>query len=375
MVFKGDGNMSELDIAILAPMDERVPPLKYGGIERVVDGLTTALAKLGHRVTLYASGDSVVPEGVELVPCTESAVRLRREAEDKVTRSALSAFGLAEAIKHMRDQQKQGRVFDIIHNHFGPEYLSVRDLMLNEIQAPRLTTFHGPLYGMQYQTFFTKGGFLGNEPVVNISKNQKTHLPGANYVSLVYNGVDTEKLQFNPKNRDKLAFIGRSHKDKGIDDAIEIAAGAERNLIIAAKVDQNDRDWHESEVEPLLKRYKGLVEFYGEADDTEKSEILDDCDLLAPLNWAEPFGLVYAEALAKGSASVARPLGAVPEIVKNGKTGILSRTNKELIRRIRSGELERIDRTLCRQDAEDIFSYDVMTSGYLGAYGVVLARH
>jgi hypothetical protein len=45
-------------IAQVAPLYESVPPRLYGGTERVVSCLTEELVRLGHEVTLFASGDS-----------------------------------------------------------------------------------------------------------------------------------------------------------------------------------------------------------------------------------------------------------------------------------------------------------------------------
>ncbi|MBN9555847.1 MAG: glycosyltransferase family 4 protein, partial [Alphaproteobacteria bacterium] len=45
-------------IAQIAPLVESVPPRLYGGTERVVSWLTEELVAQGHRVTLFASGDS-----------------------------------------------------------------------------------------------------------------------------------------------------------------------------------------------------------------------------------------------------------------------------------------------------------------------------
>ena len=47
-----------MQIAQVAPLNERVPPQLYGGTERVVSYLTEELVRLGHDVTLFASGDS-----------------------------------------------------------------------------------------------------------------------------------------------------------------------------------------------------------------------------------------------------------------------------------------------------------------------------
>ena len=47
-----------MKIAQVAPLIESVPPRLYGGTERIVPFLTEELVKLGHDVTLFASGDS-----------------------------------------------------------------------------------------------------------------------------------------------------------------------------------------------------------------------------------------------------------------------------------------------------------------------------
>ena len=49
---------SRMRIAQVAPLYERVPPTTYGGTERVVSYLTEELVRLGHEVTLFATGDS-----------------------------------------------------------------------------------------------------------------------------------------------------------------------------------------------------------------------------------------------------------------------------------------------------------------------------
>src|SRR5688500_20359481 len=61
-------------IAQIAPLYERVPPLMYGGTERVVSYLTEELVRQGHDVTLFASGDSITQ--ARLVACSERSLRL-----------------------------------------------------------------------------------------------------------------------------------------------------------------------------------------------------------------------------------------------------------------------------------------------------------
>ncbi len=73
------GRSHVMRIAQVAPLYESVPPKLYGGTERVVSYLTEELVRLGHEVTLFASGDSQTRR--KLVPAARGpsgAIRLPR---------------------------------------------------------------------------------------------------------------------------------------------------------------------------------------------------------------------------------------------------------------------------------------------------------
>jgi hypothetical protein len=55
-------------IAQVCPLYESCPPRLYGGTERIVYYLTEELIRLGHEVTLFASGDSQTSALLE-APC------------------------------------------------------------------------------------------------------------------------------------------------------------------------------------------------------------------------------------------------------------------------------------------------------------------
>src|SRR5947199_7155533 len=92
-------------IAQVAPLTERVPPQFYGGTERVVSYLTEELVRLGHQVTLFASGDSVTR--AELVAVCPRALRLDRGCVDQLA----PHFVLLEQVFRQADR------FDLIHFH------------------------------------------------------------------------------------------------------------------------------------------------------------------------------------------------------------------------------------------------------------------
>ena len=74
-------------IAQVAPLVESVPPKHYGGTERIVAYLTEELVRLGHDVTLFASGDSVTR--AELVPVCRRSFRQNKRATDYLSREVL----------------------------------------------------------------------------------------------------------------------------------------------------------------------------------------------------------------------------------------------------------------------------------------------
>ena len=82
-------------IAQIAPLYERVPPRLYGGTERVVSYLTEELVRLGHKVTLFASGDSLTT--AESVPCCDSALRLNPAVADSLPHHLLMLRRCANA--------------------------------------------------------------------------------------------------------------------------------------------------------------------------------------------------------------------------------------------------------------------------------------
>src|SRR5271165_4070547 len=70
----------KMRIAQVAPLFESVPPRLYGGTERIVSYLTEELVRLGHDVTLFASGDSRTSARLE--PFSDSALRLDPKIHD-----------------------------------------------------------------------------------------------------------------------------------------------------------------------------------------------------------------------------------------------------------------------------------------------------
>src|SRR5215472_3545855 len=119
-----------LRIAQLAPLYESVPPKLYGGTERVVSYITEGLVKRGHKVTLFASGDSQT--SAELVPGCEEGLRMRGHPN---LGAAMQLAMAAEAYKGAAER------FDIIHTHLG--YWAFPFARITGM--PTVATMHGRL--------------------------------------------------------------------------------------------------------------------------------------------------------------------------------------------------------------------------------------
>jgi glycosyltransferase involved in cell wall biosynthesis len=253
-------------IAQIAPLIERVPPRLYGGTERVVAYLTDALVRLGHEVTLFASGDSRTL--ARLVPCTREALRLDPAVQDPLPYAVLQL----DAVWRQADR------FDVLH--FQADYLH---FPLFRAHANRtVTTLHGRLDLPDLQPLFRE---FSDMPLVSISDDQRRPMPPVRWLGTVHHGLPHDLLRFEPEPRGGyLAFLGRVSPEKRPDLAIEIARRAGMPLRIFAKVDRVDELYFKQKIAPLLD--DPLVEFVGEIDDAAKQRALGDAmALLFPIDW------------------------------------------------------------------------------------------
>ena len=81
------------------------------------------------------------------------------------------------------------------------------------------------------------------------------------------------------------------------------------------------RPQHEAQARALA--LGGRVEFLGERGRAEVARLLHGCSIFVLPSRSEPFGLVVTEALACRKAVVASAVGGIPEIIEDGRSGVL----------------------------------------------------
>jgi glycosyltransferase involved in cell wall biosynthesis len=337
-------------IAQVAPLFESVPPKYYGGTERVVSYLTDELVRMGHDVTLFASGDSETT--ATLVPVTHRSLRLDKHCVDETAAHVLEL----EQVIASQDE------FDVIHFHLGYLHFPVA----RRLTTPHVSTQHGrldlsDLIGL-YSTF-------RELPNISISNDQRSPMPWMNWVATVYHGLPATNYRFYESPGDYFAFLGRISPEKRVDRAIEVAKRVGVPLKIAAKVDEVDLDYFDATIRPLLDH--PLVEFIGEIGEGEKSRFLGNAAaLIFPIDWPEPFGLVMIEALACGTPVIAYRQGSVPEVITHGVDGFVVDSIDDAVTAATS---TMIDRRACRQTFESRFSSEEMARAHVETYERVIA--
>lgn len=362
-----------MKILILGSVALPVPPIMQGGTERIAYWQAIGLAKRGYDITLVASKGSkkdpsytlVEIGGGDTVVGSQSSVVTRLQAPERSDggQGRQSSETYTEGSRNLRKELvymaqvsqwllDHGKDFDVILNNMrGGESILLPIAKLLNLRL--VTVMHLPIFTelaelfMRYQT-----------PVITISNAQRIGFPDLNFVGTVYNATDLDELPFCATPEDYLVMMGSIAPHKNQKDSILAAKALGKKIVIAGKIG-NQAYW-DKEIAPLVDGE--MVEHCGEMSINEKAKLLGGAAaLLFPIVWPEPFGLVMIEAMACGTPVIAYNNGAVPEVVRDGVTGLIVDEKKgvaglvEAIKRVDS-----INRRACRRHVEEHFTIEKM---------------
>lgn len=345
-------------IAILAPVGNAIPPRKQGGIEWMVYYLVEDFIKKGYQVLLFApdgtkTSAELIPVGpkpigkYKILPEYEKARKLRLEL------CALSNM-FAEILKR---KEEIGIIFN--HTVSGGMFSPLEKIL----DVPVFHILHLPLF-KEMANVFEKY----NAKLISISNNQRKLFPNLNYQSTIYNGIDLKKFPFSKKTGDYFIFSGKITPAKNPLGAIKAVKEVKEKLIIVGRI--NDEEYFKTKIKPLLN--KDII-YLGEVSFSKAKNLYKNAKaFLFPIQWEEPFGLVMIEAMACGTPVIAFNRGAVPEIIKNGKTGFIVKNEKEMISAVK--KVDRIKRQDCRKLVEEKFSLKKMIDRYEKIYCKIIKK-
>jgi glycosyltransferase involved in cell wall biosynthesis len=131
-------------------------------------------------------------------------------------------------------------------------------------------------------------------------------------------------------------------------------------------------DTLEEAIEAALEGARA-VEFIGEIADSEKAEFLGNAlALLFPIDWPEPFGLVMIEALAAGTPVIAWRNGSVPEVIRDGVSGVIVESMEDAVPAAEN--IGSFSRGAVRREFEARFTAARMARDYVTVYRRLLSH-
>ncbi len=331
-----------LRIALVGPVAQSIPPERSGSVETVTAMLADGLVSRGHAVTLFATGSSQTRAELQVV----FKEGYHRDT-DLWPWELCELFNLAAAIE---DAER----FDVIH--YQAEYHPISLPFTRLCPIPLLQTLHHAPSATEVALWSR----YDEAPFIAVSETQAELLRGLNVAGIVHHAVDPELFTPGSAHEDALLFLGRFVEGKGVLEAIDVARRSDRRLLLVAAETDYYREAVASHVDGAQIRY------LGEADQATKVELLQRAAALVyPVQRAESFGLVLAEAMMCGTPVVALGCGAVGELV-DPECGMVCDDVPQMAEAVPAAI--GLDRTRIRERALERFGPDRMVREHEAVY-------
>lgn len=326
-----------------------VPPVHYGGIERVIYDVACQYTQQGHEVTIIAG------------PNSKSPGRLITYGENGDGSMSIDYKLMWHLYKILK---KEIPSHDVLHNFGRLAFLfPIAWTNIRKVQT--------------YMRYITPRNIkmlnrMGVKNLVYTAVSDaivKTGAPGGGEWKTVYNCSPVDQFDFVPavKEDAPLVFLGRLERCKGAHTAITVAQLTKRKLIIAGNISNlpEEKEYFYKELQPRIDGE--LVKYIGVVDNKQKNELLGNAAaMLLPVEWYEPFPIVLPESFACGTPILAFPGGGVPEGIREGVTGSISTTAEEMAAQV--ARIPSLSRQECRKDAIERYSDKVIAQHYLDIY-------
>jgi N-acetyl-alpha-D-glucosaminyl L-malate synthase BshA len=308
----------------------------YGGSGAVATELGIALAARGHEIHFITYRQPF------RLPAFLPNVYFHEVDVGRYPLFEFPPYDLALAVRMHEVVQSHG--LDLLHCHYAIPHATsawiAREMLRQQKQDVKvITTLHG-----------TDITIVGQDPSFNqitkfsIEKSDRLtavseYLRGETYsafgctacdVKVIHNFIDPDVY-----NREKYPTVRKQLGDSGpvlmhisnfrtvkrVRDVIRIFAAVNAEIPSRLVMIGDGPDRPAAEDEMRKQKVEGRVEFLGKIDNV--APLLASADLFLLPSTSESFGLSALEALASGVPVIGSDAGGMPEVVRNGETGML----------------------------------------------------
>jgi glycosyltransferase involved in cell wall biosynthesis len=315
---------------------------EYAGAQIATHNLATQLARMGHHVfAVYTTCEEIVPppdinyeiiwardvgryrmryRGLNIFPVVKAVHELASRTHLDVIQGAAD-----EAVLLPFVARKHKCIFTmVIHRPFYPKMNSAKLLLRPDRCLLEHLCFMEWFAFTKAQRVFSVSAYTKNHVVENLGLKPEK-------IEVVYNGFASEffnvRRQNMSMNGTEIVFHGRLNPQKGVDTLLKSLALVTKQLDGTKKIHLNivGRGPWEQEYRELA-RSLGIsqnVSFPGWMSIEQMAELFSKASLSILPTRTESFALNIGEAMAAGVPIISTNVDSVPEIITDGKTGLL----------------------------------------------------
>jgi glycosyltransferase involved in cell wall biosynthesis len=330
-------------------------PPSVGGVETIVRNVSTELAKRGREVYVVTTPFDVTT----MKQISTYGVEERDGVIVYKLKPGRLRVGYARFLKGFKETLEKIRP-EIVHEHNLHPHLFQLAKWKNSVGYRLVAELHHPAVNLDFlaqKIFLPFAIYWLKKESTNIdaflahTRLEKSWLINKgikeDLIKVIKPPLISSKLFLyeprEPSNSNRLLYVGRVVPKKGLHillRALSLVNDAE--LVIAGPYETQ----YFEKLQRLLAKLKleDRVKFKGKVTEEEKIDLMSNCSVLVCPTLADYHPIVLLEAQALGVPVIATKVGAIPEIVLDGETGLLVKPNDEL-------ELSKAIETLLNNDA------------------------
>jgi len=392
------------------------PPIMAGGAELIVRNLAEGLAARGHRVTAVTTcGPEMEPYPGEHVGGVEIIRFFPKNVYWSFARTGRPRW--QKALWHLKDSwnrdaaQRLGAIMadgrpDVMHTHVIDGFSPAIWRRARAVGVPVIHTAHDYHLMCPRAFMLDRNWNLCTNPSMRCRLFRRWHLGSTRHLSafvspsqflldqhlaaglavpitgVVPNGIPeisvSQRMEDDPARGAHFLLAARLTTEKGI--LVALAAMALLSDLPDIRLTVAGRGMLEDAVRAAAAR-DPRINFVGYISGEEKNQQFRAADaLLIPSLWYENAPVIIVEAAAYGIGVIGSQIGAIPEFIRDGETGLLFEPGNAAglaaaLRRVATDRALRQRFAVNAPSVTQRFTIDGMVEGYLGQYQALLQNH